>query len=323
MTVTDPGNTSDVTVTCRLGNGVLTQPTFVARGTGYRTSTTTVTITGDGFADVIPVGKYLYVKGLDRYPKVGSNLYINSSEILYTIVIVEETGGVAGNLQARFQISPELEIIDNVSHDSSLVIREQFSQIRLTGHDFLSIGVGDLTASNYPDTSLVNFAPENEVVDQDGGRVFYTSSDQDGNFRVGELFQVEQAAGIVTISADFFDLNGLSELALGGVRLGGSGTVIREFSTDPLFTADSNNVIPTQRAIKSYLQRRLTLGGSEVSTGQLTAGVTIVGPGRIETTTGIKINIPVNWNVTGPFAGVAGQYVGQLMFYKSFRDDGQ
>ena len=110
-------------------------------------------------------------------------------------------------------------------------------------------------------------------------------------------------------------------MALGGVRLGGSGTVIREFSTDPLFTADSNNVIPTQRAIKSYLQRRLTLGGSEVSTGQLTAGVVIVGPQRFDTTTSARINVPYRMVVSGPFAGVAGRYLAQLMFFKSFKDD--
>jgi hypothetical protein len=321
MTVTDPGNTSDVSVSCRLGNGVLAQPTFITRGTGYRTSTTTVEVSGDGFADIIPVGKYLYAKGLQRYPKTGSNLYINGSETLYTIVFVVESGGVAGNFNARFQVSPELEIIDSVPHDAPLVIREQFSQVRLTGHDFLDIGVGSLTASNYPTVDRTFFSPENEVVDENGGRVFYTSSDQDGNFRVGELFQVEQAAGIVTISADFFDLNGLSELALGGVRLGGSGTVIREFSTDPLFTADSNNVIPTQRAIRSYLQRRLTLGGSEVSTGQLTAGVVIVGPQRFDTTTSARINVPYRMVVSGPFAGIAGRYLAQLMFFKSFKDD--
>ena len=50
--------------------------------------------------------------------------------------------------------------------------------------------------------------PENEVQELNGGRVFYSSTDQSGNFRVGELFAVEQATGIVTISADFFDLAG-------------------------------------------------------------------------------------------------------------------
>ena len=69
------------------------------------------------------------------------------------------------------------------------------------------------------------------------GRVYYVSTDQDGNFRTGELFSVQQATGIVTISAEFFDLDGLSELALGGVRLGGSGTVVNEFSTDPTFVS--------------------------------------------------------------------------------------
>ena len=36
-----------------------------------------------------------------------------------------------------------------------------------------------------------------------GGRVFYTSTDQDGNFRVGELFEVEQSTGIVTLNASY------------------------------------------------------------------------------------------------------------------------
>jgi hypothetical protein len=72
-----------------------------------------------------------------------------------------------------------------------------------------------------------------EVANNGGGRVFYTSTDQDGNFRVGELFEVEQATGIVTLNADLFNLQGLSELALGGVVLGGTEVVIREFSTDP------------------------------------------------------------------------------------------
>ena len=66
-----------------------------------------------------------------------------------------------------------------------------------------------------------------------GGRVFHTLQlTQDGNFRTGELFEVEQATGIVTLNADLFNLSGLSELSLGGVVLGGTEVVIREFSTD-------------------------------------------------------------------------------------------
>ncbi len=326
VTLVDPANTSEASFDVRIGDGVLAQPSFLVRGTGYRTSSTVVTVLGDGYADVIPESKYLTVNGLAKYPKVGSNLTIDGKTTTYTIVLIQELGGVPGAYSARFQVSPTLEIIDNIQHGTEIEIRELFSQVRLTGHDFLDIGLGSLEDSNYPDTLFPNgtiLSPEDETVGRNGGRVFYTSTDQSGNFRCGELFNVEQASGVVTISADFFDLNGLSELALGGVRLGGTGTVIREFSTDVLFTADSNNVIPTQRAIKAYLARRLTLGGSEVSTGQLTAGVTIVGPSKIDTSTGIKVNIPVKVTVTGPRAGVGAGFVGQLMFYKSFRDDGQ
>ena len=119
--------------------------------------------------------------------------------------------------------------------------------------------------------------PENEVYELDGGKVFYTSTDQDGNFRAGELFSVQQSTGIVTISAEYFDLDGLSELALGGVRLGGSGAVIREFSTDQTFFEDSNNVIPTQRAIAAFLANRLPKVDPELETHPLVAGVTLLG----------------------------------------------
>ena len=105
-----------------------------------------------------------------------------------------------------------------------------------------------------------------------GGRVFYTSTDQDGNFRVGELFEVEQSTGTISINASFFDLNGLEELSLGGVVLGGTGAVVREFSTDGTFTANSNNIVPTQKAIGIYVKSRISSGGSDIAVNRLNAG---------------------------------------------------
>ena len=69
-------------------------------------------------------------------------------------------------------------------------ITEGFSNVRLTGHDFLDIGTGNFTNTNYPGLPLVNPIPANEAVEGGGGRVFFTSTDQDGNFRVGDLFSV-------------------------------------------------------------------------------------------------------------------------------------
>ena len=153
--------------------------------------------------------------------------------------------------------------------------------------------------------------------------MFYTSTDQDGNFRAGELFSVQQATGVVTISAEYFDLDGLSELALGGVRLGGSGAVVNEFSTDPNFSQDSNNVIPTQRAIATFLATRLSEGGSELETSNLIAGVTSLGTvdNIITTTTGTEIRIEKLADFSGEKAGVQGNMISQILLMRAFDND--
>jgi hypothetical protein len=107
--------------------------------------------------------------------------------------------------------------------------------------------------------------------------VFVTSTDQDGNFKVGNLFGVQQATGIITLSASQFGLGGLSSLSLGGIALGSSSVLISQFSTDSSFTANSDAVIPTQRAIRSYLSSRLSQGGANTFTGQITAGTVVIG----------------------------------------------
>jgi hypothetical protein len=168
------------------------------------------------------------------------------------------------------------------------------------------------------DTGLYVPSPEDEITEQDGGRVFYTSTDQSGNFRTGELFAVEQATGTVTISADFFDFSGLTELRLGGIRVGGTGAVVREFSTDPLFTEDSNNIVPTQRAIRAYLASRLSIGGSEIAVGSFIAGTVLVGPDKIGNVAGLRVIFPGRADFNGPNSGIRGSMLAQNMFYRSF-----
>jgi hypothetical protein len=235
-------------------------------------------------------------------PGPGDNLNISSiDDYTYKVLSVAILGGTVGDYTARIAIAKILQRNESPDHDESLTIRQKYSQVRLTGHDFLDIGLGNFEQTNYPDTLFPNgtvLAPQDEIIEKGGGRVFYSSTDQDGNFRVGEVFAVEQSTGTVTISADFFVLEGLEELSLGGVSVGGSGVVIREFSTDPLFIADSNNIVSTQRAIKAYITSRISGGGSDAFTTILTAGIVVVGPNLITTTTGDKIQIdaPVRFN---------------------------
>jgi hypothetical protein len=320
VTLVDPSNTSDVSVQSRTADGVLTNPTWINRGLGYRTNSTRITITGSGFADVTPSGKFIVINDLDTYPGPGAQISIQGLTPIYTLVSVTPIGQTDRGLAALVRISPELKVRDDLQHLTPITIRTKFSQCRITGHDFLDIGTGNFVETNYPElySGFYTPAPENEIVEEDGGRVFYTSTDQSGNFRTGELFAVEQATGTVTISADFFDFSGLTELRLGGIRVGGTGAVVREFSTDPLFTEDSNNIVPTQRAIRAYLASRLSIGGSEIAVGSFIAGTVIVGPSRIGNAASIKNIIPVRADFVGTDAGVSGSILAQTMFYKSF-----
>jgi hypothetical protein len=319
LTLIDSNNTSDVFVINRLGNGALSNPSFINRGTSYRTSSTRVTISGDGYADVVPVGNNVTISNLDILPSPGTQLVFAGYLLdIYSVSTITPISTTQGNIIARFGITPSIPDFDSFFGGQEVTLRERYSQIRITGHDFLDVGTGNFDETNYPAVDPLEARPFNEVVEGDGGRVFYTSTDQDGNFRAGELFAVEQATGIVTISAQFFDLEGLTELQLGGVRLGGSGVVIREFSTDPTFTANSNNIVPTQRAIKAYLQNRLSQGGSELATNSFIAGQIRVGPLQISNTAGLSIvfNRPVDF--VGTKATIDGSILAQSMFFRSF-----
>ena len=344
ITVTDNQFASEVETVNRIGVGVLAQPDFIDRGTGYRTSTSAITITGNGYADIVPEANTVVLKGVSVIPGPGAQIRFSTildettadpdDTLLFTGVGVEDLGeddSGNGTRLVRFTLSPRLRNEFNLAHATNATIRIRFSQCRITGHDFLDIGTGNFVETNYPELyaggAFFTAAPEDEVLEVNGGRVFYTSTDQDGNFRAGELFKVDQATGIVTISAEFFDLDGLSELALGGVRLGGSGAVVNEFSTDQTFAADSNNIIPTQRAIAAFLADRLSVGGSDLEVGGIQAGQVLVGTpdNVIDNAGGGYVQIPADikfftFDDNGNTCGIQGTVISQMLYFRNFND---
>jgi hypothetical protein len=301
ITITDPNNTVEANFEVRTGDGVLGNPSFSNRGTGYATATTTVT--GDGYADSYQVGAYLYVNNMTAIPTNGSNVQIAGIDgVWYKLVILTEQAGTPGNYSARIQVSPPIGIAESPNHAAAITMRIRFSQVRLTGHDFLDIGTGNQIDTNYPNTPTYDPVPANETVDSGGGRVFYTSTDQDGNFRVGDLFSVEQATGSATLNADAFNLSGLNELQLGAVSLGSSNTAISEFSTDSTFTANSDSIVPTQKAIKSYIASQIGGGGSSIVANSLAVGNTYLTGTSISAVTG-AVDFTSNINFTRGITG--------------------
>ena len=81
----------------------------------------------------------------------------------------------------------------------------------IVGHNFGYVGSG---GDAHDDAGLVNQA--NEVVETNGGRVYYDSVDQGGNFRIGDIFYVDQATGNVTFNAQALNFTAAGQIALNG-----------------------------------------------------------------------------------------------------------
>jgi hypothetical protein len=323
LTLTDPNKTAEVNFRTRIADGVLAQPTFINKGSSYKTSTTFVTVSGDGYADITPVGDFITIDNLEVIPGPGAQFYIGGKNTFFTAAVVgiDQFTLPNGKFRSTFRVIPKIGLTDDIENNMEVLIRERYSQVRITGHDFLDVGTGNFEETNYPELYRnYEFTTKSfqETQNLNGGRVFFTSTDQDGNFRAGQQFAVEQASGILTISADFFDLSGLTELRLAGINVG-STAVIREFSRDPLLLQNSNNVIPTQRAIVAYLQSRLNIGGEDLLTPAFVAGTVRVGPNLMNSTAEITIDLPVIADFEGKEAGINGSILAQTMFFRSFR----
>jgi hypothetical protein len=170
---------------------------------------------------------------------------------------------------------------------STGAITVKISTCRVTGHDFLDIGTGGYNTTNYPTTIFGNAAQaanqSNEVIEEFKGRVFYVSTDQNGIFRVGRFFTVDQGTGTVTFSASI----ALSNLDGLGFK---AGVTVSEFSTDSTFTNNASDAVPVQAAVRGYIDKRLGIdhGGNPVPVGNK------IGPGYLPVDGSVEMTAPLN-----------------------------
>ena len=191
-----------------------------------------------------------------------------------TTVVATPTSGITNTLgiSKPFGTGTANTLRLGYGTDSAAQITTRISTCRATGHDFLDIGTGSYSTTNYPYQIYGNPAKskvQSQEVQEDGvGRVFYVTTDQNGIFRVGRFFTVDQGTGTVTFSASI----ALSNLdGLGFKR----GVVVSEFSTDASMTNNAPEIVPVQSAIRGYIDKRLGLdhGGAPVALNNL------IGPG--------------------------------------------
>ena len=260
--------------------------------------TPTVVATRTGFAG-IGTGVLFTIDNLERSPKEGSVLQIDGDDETYFVIGVNNYDPIAETGQV--QIDPPIPSNKTPNDNTSVVFREAFSQVRMSGHDFLDIGTGGFADTNYPVIIASDYTQppdqNRETLSENGGRVFYVTTDQDGNFRVGDYFKVEQATGRATLSSEEFDLAGLNELQLGSITAGRQGATVNEFSTDGTFADNSDTSVPTEKATKTYVDTQITnaIGdNNSIQTGSAPTetNVTVIGNGSGTDT--IDLNIAGN-----------------------------
>ena len=325
----------DVTVT----NGVLKStrsnagsgyPTGVSQGVSQsgQTYATVVDDSGSptGYAEIPQTGSYIKVKNLTGEPKAGSQLKFTGSNPTNTTwyQIVNVIGYL--NAAATIHISPKMTTSLSPADGEALEIREEYSSCRMTGHDFLDVGTKTYITSNYPGTPTQAADQTKEVLEVCGGRVFYTSTDQDGNFRVGNLFTVQQSTGKATLNAEDFDLAGLQELKFGSLQFGGQSAIVTEFSTDGTMSGNSDTALPTEKAVRTYVTSQLGGGENDLTVNTAIVGTVNLSGNSLTTTTGSNNDLVINSDSGKASFTAEPQYAGSIttdhtLITKSYYED--
>ena len=183
---------------------------------------------------------------------------------LYTIN--PDYAGTGLAVPARSAVGNNIALKAGLQSGEAANITVNISTCRATSHDFLDIGTGGYNSSNYPDRTfgapITRAVTDEESIDQNGtnskaqvqertrGRCFFASTDQDGFFRVGRFFTVDQGTGRVTFNAALVLTN------IDGIGFK-RGVRVNEFSPDVTFENAGGDVVPTEAAIEGYINRRL------------------------------------------------------------------
>ena len=147
-------------------------------------------------------------------PDVGINTATATIELLPTYYSIRESTPISSGICT-------ITINENVPYALGVGNTVPFfrqSRTLASSHSFQYIGSGVDPVSSLPSRGGVTIQ-ENEVVNRNGGLVIYTSTDQGGNFRIGEGVIIDQISG--TIAGNFYSKSLFANvtpliLALGG-----------------------------------------------------------------------------------------------------------
>lgn len=194
VTISDPSSSWGIkaTAVASISNGSVTEVTIISSGRGY-ISTPTVTIGS---------------------PDVGINTAILTAEIAPSYYTITSATIPSSGITT-------ITLNENVPYAVGVGTTVPFfkqSRILASGHSLEYIGSGTNINTALPSTGGVAIQ-SNEVEMRNGGLVIYTSTDQSGNFRIGDGVVINQQTGTISgtsYSKSLFSTMTPFILALGG-----------------------------------------------------------------------------------------------------------
>ena len=185
VTVDSPSGPNGETASAfaTIENGAVTEISIISSGSQY-TSTPSITISG---------------------PQSGINTATATANMADTYFTINSATPIVSGITT---LTLAENLINTVGVGSTAYFFQQ-SKIVASSHTFEYIGSGNTITLATPKRGGVTIQA-NEVVSQNGGRVIYTSTDQAGNFRIGDDLQINQATG--TISGRAFSKSLFSEI---------------------------------------------------------------------------------------------------------------
>ena len=120
-----------------------------------------------------------------------AQLEVDMDPILFTVSEATETSAVVGLSTVIFN-----EFIPYPIASGVVIEYVRLSRIITSSHSFEYIGAGtDINTANPFQAGKP--VPENEVVAINGGQVPFTSTDQKGNFRIGDGLTIDQTTSTI------------------------------------------------------------------------------------------------------------------------------
>ena len=196
ITISDPSTVNDwgiaATALATLTGDRVGEVEILSSGRGY-TSTPTITFSS---------------------PNSGINTATATIELIPTYYTVKESTPISSGIST---VTFNNNLPYSVGIGTTVPFYKQ-SRVLASSHSFEYIGSGCDPVSSLPSRGGVAIQ-ENEVDNRNGGLVIYTSTDQGGNFRIGEGVVIDQITG--TISGNFYSKSLFANvtpliLALGG-----------------------------------------------------------------------------------------------------------